>query len=119
MMTTTTTAARQPSPLLIPYPPRTSRMSETGRACAGQGGEWQVEDGVLGPVLVVVVPPFGRVDGEPFRLHGRAQERAPRPRLGGPARVVGIGALGHLVVRARHLDLAAGGEVVEREVDRA
>src|SRR4051812_47298450 len=35
------------------------------------------------------------------------------------ALVVGIGALRHLVVAARHLDLAAGGKVVQGEVYRA
>src|SRR6187431_958824 len=118
MMTTTTTAARQPSPLLIP-PPRPSRMSESRRPWAGQPREWHVEDRVLRPVLVVVVPPFGGIDGEALRFHGRAQELTPRPRVRGPARVVGIRALRHLVVRARHLDLAPAGPLVQGEVHRA
>src|SRR5688500_13082641 len=78
-----------------------------------------VEYRVLTPVLVVVVPPLGRVGREAFGLHRGAQQVAEASLLGLAARVVDVRALRHLVVLAGHRDLPAGLEVVEREVNRA
>src|ERR1043165_8721504 len=50
--------------------------------------EAEGEDRVLPPVLVVVVPPLGLVDGEAFGLHRGAQKVAQASLLGGAARVV-------------------------------
>src|SRR5919205_1181366 len=81
--------------------------------------EAEVEDGVLPPVFVVVVPPLGLVDGEALGLHRGAEEVAQAALLGGAARVVDVRTLRHLIVVAGHRDLAAGLQVVEREVNGA
>src|SRR5262245_3196100 len=78
--------------------------------------EADVEDGVSLPVFVVEVPPLEFINGEAFRLHRLAQRLAHAALLLGPAGIVRIGALGHLVVAAGHLDLMARARVVEREV---
>src|ERR1041385_721811 len=78
-----------------------------------------VPDPVALPVLVVEVPPFGRVDGEPLRLH-RAPKELPEPALArGPSGIGGIGAARHLVVHPRHLDRVAALELVEGEIHGA
>src|SRR5215211_5256250 len=81
--------------------------------------EAEVEDGVLAPVFVVVMPPLFLVDGEALGLQRGAEQVAEAALLGGAARVVDVRALRHLVVLAGHRDLSAGLEVVEREVDGA
>src|ERR1044072_1963902 len=81
--------------------------------------ERRVPDPVGLPILVIEVPPLGGVDREALPLH-RGPEQLPTPaRARGPAGIIRIGAAGELVVGARHLDRAAGPEVVEREVHRA
>src|SRR5262249_36229586 len=78
--------------------------------------ESDVEDGVSLPVFVVEVPPLEFIHGEALRFHRLAQRLAHAALLLGPAGIVRIGALGHLVVAAGHLDLMARARVVERQV---
>src|SRR5919107_2070479 len=78
--------------------------------------EAEVENRVLSPVFVIVVPPLGLVDGEALGLHRRAQEVAQAALLGRAARVVYVRALRHLVELAGHRYLAARLQVVERQV---
>src|SRR5688572_25289592 len=56
--------------------------------------ERDIQNGVLAPVLVIVMPPFVRLDGKPLRLHHFPQQIAAGALLGGAAGVVRIGTLG-------------------------
>src|SRR5262245_5800734 len=69
--------------------------------------EADVEEGVFLPVFVVEVPPLEFINGEALRLHRLAQHLTHAALLQGPAGVIRVGALGHLVVAAWHLDLAS------------
>src|SRR2546423_15456143 len=71
------------------------------------------------PLLVVVVPPFGLVDGEALGLHRGAQGVAKPTLFGSAARERDVRALAHLVELAGHRDLAPRLQVVEREVNGA
>src|ERR1700759_1727851 len=57
--------------------------------------EAEVENRVLPPGLVVVVPPLGLVDCEAFGLHRGAQGVAEAALFGSPARVRDVRALRH------------------------
>src|SRR6516225_8849372 len=78
-----------------------------------------VSDGVLAPVFVVEVPPFGLIDGESLRLHGPAEQVAVPALERGPAGIIGERAGRHFVVEAGHLDRLVGLEVKQREIDGA
>src|SRR5262245_45551920 len=78
--------------------------------------EADVEDGVSLPVFVIEVPPLEFINGEALRFHRLAQRLAHAALFIGPAGIVRVGALGHLVVAAGHLDLTARARVVERQV---
>src|SRR5947209_15566618 len=82
-------------------------------------GEAYVENRILLPVFVIVVPPLRLVDGEALGLHRGAQDVAQPTLFGRAARVRDVRALGHLVELAGHRDLAARLQVVEREVNGA
>src|SRR5262249_2903229 len=65
--------------------------------------EPDVHDWILLPVFVVEMPPFLRIHGEAFLLHGLAQNRAALAFLGGAPGIVGESAVAHFVVSAGHL----------------
>src|SRR5574339_550595 len=96
-------------------------MTYSIRACRllSDCAEGNVQDGVLAPVLVIVMPPFVWFDGETFSFDDTAKQVPPGARFGRTTGVVGIRARGHLVVVPWHLYGLAGGEVVHREIDRA
>src|SRR5579872_1060015 len=77
-----------------------------------------VQNRISGPVFVIEMPPFKLVNGKAFIFHGAAKQLAVPPGEGCAARIIGIRALGHLVVEPGHLDRLSGGEIVEREVHR-
>lgn len=81
--------------------------------------EGDVENRIALPVLVVVVPPLAGIDLEALLLHRGAEEIAAREELRRAARVLRRGAVGELVVRARHLRFRSRGQDVERDVGRA
>src|SRR5262249_55161172 len=74
---------------------------------------------VLLPLPEVEVPPLVAVDGEALCLHRSPQQLAVPALQRRPAREVRVGAVGHLVVAARHLDRLAGLHVVQRKSDAA
>src|SRR5262249_5193269 len=78
-----------------------------------------IQDRVLPPIAVVEVPPLGFKDFEAFGLHGAAQERAAPSLTAWAAEVVGVGAVGKLVVAGNHLDGFACFEVKQRQIHGA
>src|SRR5688572_27669271 len=80
--------------------------------------ERDIQNGVLAPVLVIVMPPLVRLDRKPLRFHHRAQQIAAGALLGRAAGIIRIGTLGHLVIIARHLHRLAGFQFVHRQVHR-
>src|SRR4029453_18153670 len=93
------------------FPVSGSRLSDIA--------EGNIQDRILRPILVVEVPPLVRLDGKTVAFHDGTEQIAFRARFGWAAAVVGVGAPGHLVVAARHLDRSAQRTVVHREVDGA
>src|SRR6185295_2108356 len=78
--------------------------------------ERDVEDRVSLPTLVVEVPPLAGVDDESLLLHLGAQEVPAGALLRGAAGVARGGAVREFVVRAGHVRLFAGRDLVHREI---
>src|SRR5437899_1816282 len=62
-----------------------------------------VEDRVLGPILVIEMPPLKIVDRETLTLHGAAQQLAMPAGERRTAGIIRVRTLGHFVIEADHL----------------
>src|SRR5271163_3023453 len=78
-----------------------------------------VQDRVFVPVFVIEVPPLMLVDGEALGFHGAAKQIAVPALERSAAGIIRERSRRHFIVRARHLDGLARGEIVEREIDSA
>src|SRR5262245_43837741 len=76
-------------------------------------------DAVRLPVPVVEMPPLVDIDRETRLLHHVTQQLPVCALLGGTSRVLRMGALGKLVIAARHRRWPPGPELIERQVDGA
>src|ERR1700733_411792 len=81
--------------------------------------EFHVDDRVELPILIVEVPPLIGDDFEALLFHGVAQKGTTGALIGSSAWIVGICAIGHLVIPTWHLHFLARPQIIERQIDRA
>src|ERR1700733_5508796 len=81
--------------------------------------ELHIQDRVTRPILVIEMPPLGRVDRKTLCHHNLPQQCAESAFISRSAGEIGISPSGHLVITTRHLHFFPRLQVIQRHINRA